>query len=450
MKIEGTRKTATEATFAKAAAKDQKEKDKLIAEMDRCRERLRPQVISSLRDRLVAEKQERISNMSARLGLLSELDKRLMEDVTRYEKDSKDINTTTLDLESLRDEIAEADSIAKKARTEAAAMEVERTAPPRVQQIDAEPYISPPSDQTAKNLMTAGMAALCAFGAVLFAVSWWEWRAKRIDTVDEIVHGLGMTVIGTLPAWRHENRSRLIGKKAYRDLRFQSMFTESVDATRTMLLHAARQESLRVVMVTSAVSGEGKTSLSTHLATSLARANRRTLLLDCDLRNPAAHRLFDLPLTPGFSELLRGEVGIADTIKATTISGLWMITAGRCDERTLVSLSQDDLHGIFDQLKAQFEFIVVDSSPVLPVADSLVIGQHVDAVLLSVLRDVSRIPMVYAAYQRLAVLGIRMLGAVVNGAREEVEGYGYSYASDYAYGYGRQHSEADTPPAPAP
>src|SRR5260370_28815540 len=82
---------------------------------------------------------------------------------------------------------------------------------------------------------------------------------------------------------------------------------ESVDGIRTMLLHAGRSESLRVLMVGSAVSGEGKTSLASHLAASLARGGRRTLLVDGDLRNPAVHSMFGLTAGPGFAELLPGQ-----------------------------------------------------------------------------------------------------------------------------------------------
>ena len=83
------------------------------------------------------------------------------------------------------------------------------------------------------------------------------------------------------------------------------------------------------------------------------------------------------------------------------------------------ALARDGLEGIFEKLREEFDFIVVDSHPVLPAADSLLIGQHMDAAILSVLRDVSQTPRVYAASQKLAALGIRVLGAVVNGADPE-------------------------------
>jgi polysaccharide biosynthesis transport protein len=185
-----------------------------------------------------------------------------------------------------------------------------------------------------------------------------------------------------------------------------------------------------VVMVTSAVGGEGKTTLASHLAGSLARAGRRTLLIDCDLRRPAAHQLFELPLQPGLSEALLGEVHVAEATLATAVDGLWLMPAGQWDREVIQSLAREGLRQIFDKLRHDYDFIVIDSHPVLPATDSLLIGQHVDAVLLSVMREVSQAPKVYAACQRLNALGIRVLGAVVSGVGgDDVYAHGGQYAA---------------------
>jgi capsular exopolysaccharide synthesis family protein len=197
-----------------------------------------------------------------------------------------------------------------------------------------------------------------------------------------------------------------------------------VDAARAFLLHAARQQETRVVMVTSAVGGEGKTSLATQLAASLARAGRKTLLVDFDLRNPAAHRLFDLPRGPGVAELLRGEASLEAVVHPTANGSLALLPAGQCDEPAVQALAREDLARLFARLKEQFDFVIVDSAPVLPVADTLLVAQHVDGVIFSILHEVSRLPRVYAAYQRLGMLGIRLLGAAVSGTREMVAYYG--------------------------
>jgi Mrp family chromosome partitioning ATPase len=90
------------------------------------------------------------------------------------------------------------------------------------------------------------------------------------------------------------------------------------------------------------------------------------------------------------------------------------MTAGQWDRTVLQALARDGLEGVFEKLRQEFDFLVIDSHPVLSATDSLLLAQRVDGVILSVLRTVSLMPQVYAASQRLAGLGVRVLGAVVN------------------------------------
>jgi capsular exopolysaccharide synthesis family protein len=165
----------------------------------------------------------------------------------------------------------------------------------------------------------------------------------------------------------------------------------------------------------------------------MARSGRKTLLIDCDLRNPSAHKLFNVALEPGLASVLRGEISVEDALHATQATGLWIMPAGACDGEALSMLARDGVLPVFERLRNDFDFIVVDSSPVLPVADSLMIAQQVDGVLFAILREVSRLPKVHEAYQKLVTLGVRMLGAVVNGTSGEVYGYGYGYGNNSRY-----------------
>ena len=120
--------------------------------------------------------------------------------------------------------------------------------------------------------------------------------------------------------------------------------------------------------------------------------------------------------------MLRGEVILSDVIRPTPLGRLWLMPAGRWDSHALQALAQEEVQKLFIQLKESYDFIVVDSCPVLPVTDSLLLGQHVDAVIFSILRNVSRMPAVQAAQKRLQALGIRTFGAVVLGTDGEVSG----------------------------
>src|SRR5205823_9195029 len=137
---------------------------------------------------------------------------------------------------------------------------------------------------------------------------------------------------------------------------------------------------------------------------SFARAGRKTLLLDGDLRRPGLARLFSLASQPGLRELLRGEAAIDEVVRPTQLPKLSLITTGPWDGSTLEALTQERLPALFECLKKDFDLIVVDSAPVLGVADSLLIARYVNAVLFSILRGVSRVPTVCAAQQRLAML----------------------------------------------
>ncbi len=268
-----------------------------------------------------------------------------------------------------------------------------------------------------KQILGVIVAPVAVLLGVCMGVAWLDVRQRRIRSAGEVSRGLGIRVVGAVPTVPNLEH-RLVGPAGEPDLEGHPAL-ESIDALRTQLLRDADDVHTRVVMVTSATHGEGKTTVASHLASSLARAGRKTLLIDGDLRRPSAHQLFELPMQPGFSEVLLSEVELTDAVQATTLDGLSFMAAGQWDREVLHALARDGVEGIFEKLQEEFDFIVIDSHPLLAATDSLLIGQRVDAVILSVLREVSQMPRVYAASQRLTTLGIRVLGAVVNGADPE-------------------------------
>jgi capsular exopolysaccharide synthesis family protein len=393
---------------------------------------LRPRIERRLRGQTLVALRDSVAKLDTKIKLHREEHKALTGEVKKLEAQAENLRAAVRaqdrlppELEALRDGIQQSESTLKKISDEIGSLQVDLTGGQRVQlEQRAVPPLSRSADRKFKVLGVAGVAAL---GVVMLGVFFLEYRTRRIYAADDVVNNVGLSLLGTLPALPTQTRRALATAKAPRDQYWQSVLTESVDAIRTLLLHSAQTEALRVVMVTSALGGEGKTSLASHLAVSLARSWRKTLLIDCDLRHPAAHLQFDLPLEPGFSEALRGEVGFEDAVRPTPVSRLWMLPAGHWDSHAIQALAQDQMHTIFERFKEQYDFIVIDACPVLPVADSLLIGQHADAVLFSILRDVSRVPAVQAAHQRLAALGIRMLGAVVIGEGPPAYGPDYHY-----------------------
>lgn len=253
-----------------------------------------------------------------------------------------------------------------------------------------------------------GLCSVGAFGLTVFAITYGEFQARRISTATQVADGLGMKVVGALPCLAGNN-----------DAMLPTILNESIDRVRTLLLHATSMDGTKIVMVTSAVDQEGKTTVASQLAASLARCGRRTLLVDADIRSPSLHELFDMPAEPGLCEVLRGELELDDSIRPTRLPGLWLLPGGRCDGEAVQALAKDAIGGVLDGLRPEFDFIVLDSAPVLTVSDSLSIGQHVDATIVSVLKDVSQGAKVFDAVERLRGVGINVMGAVVNGEAQK-------------------------------
>jgi polysaccharide biosynthesis transport protein len=396
----------------------------LYKEMKPLRAKLRKEVLERYCRKLEGEHSQAVKLVEAKLGPLVDQEKKAKEQVGVLTQETETIGYTNAKVEVLKHEIDQLQKQYAKAEEQLKAYQLEENNELRVTACtDAVWQIK---DAKRRMMILAAIPLMAGLiGAAL--VGWLEFRARRIDSADEVTIGLGMRVVGAVPVLSDAGRRQLLGSN---EDSYDHTLIESIDAIRTTLLRSAREEPTKVLMVTSAVSGEGKTTVASNLAVSLARAGRRTLLIDCDLRRPALHQLFEQTLQPGFSEVLLGEVELPDAVRPTTTDDhLWLMPAGQWDREVIQELARDNLTGLLERLKEEFDFIVVDSHPVLPATDSLLIGQHADAVIVSLLRNVSQAPRVYAAYQRLATLGIRVFGAVVNGMPSE----GYEHGYDYQY-----------------
>jgi len=394
--------------------------------IDQRKEELRPQIATQVKDRMAMDVEARGKGLEKRIEFYRRLEKQLVQDAGRLEEECQTQTKGAQDLGDLTTDLTQAEDVAKKVAAEAEMLNVEQQAPSRVTVL--EEGVVDYNDGRIRQLRTAGLVGFAALAMIVLAIAWWEFRHRRVQTVDQVVHGLGLKLVGTVPA-QPARLSFGRGGAADSDGQWRSMIHESVSAARAQLLHMAKAGTVKVVMITSASAGEGKTSLATQLAASLAAAGRKTLLIDADLRNPAAHRVFEMPDAPGCCEALRTEIEPLDAVQPAPVAGLSLLPAGHLDDEALRALAQTGLEPLLESQRSQFDFIIVDSSPVLPVADTVQIAAHVDGVIFSVLRNVSRLPRIHAARQRLAALGIPVLGAVVLGTDEEVGGYGYHSSS---------------------
>ncbi len=214
----------------------------------------------------------------------------------------------------------------------------------------------------------------------------------------------------------------------------KSLAAEAYRTIRTGILLSQAGEPPRTILVTSAQSGEGKTTSSVNLAASLASSGATVVLIDADLRRPAlgAHLNLDRSL-PGLVEVITGqkkfdEVAIPDLIKRITV-----VPAGRIPPNPAELLGSYEMLSLLDRLATEFDYVVVDSPPILPVTDSVVLSRFVDGVVL-VVRAASTPRKVAAdAKNRLLSVGSRVLGTILNNV--DLTGGDYYYYNRYYHSY---------------
>ncbi len=389
------------------------QREQLTADLESLKKMLRPQVRQSLNRGMVtgAGSRREMALSPATLKVRREaLVKTIEETSKELEKVTKEVmvlGQANADLEVRRGEIEQLQRVTDQIGLQLESSSLDLTAPPRVTQLE-EATVPTSSDFLVRTILS-GIAGLLAMTVGAGTVLLVEYLRNRLSSPEEISQRVGLRVIGTLP-W--VGKSKRAKQSEYR-------VAECVDAIRTLILGGGR-EAPKVIMITSPGEREGKSSLAANLAASIARADKRTLLLDGSLRNPSVHVALQLdPTQPGFSELLRGEATNNEVVQPTVIDGLFAVTAGNCDYAAINALSRTELQRIVREYRETFDHIVIDAGPSLAHADALIIGQQSDVAVISTMRDVSVVPAITETVDRLQSAGVRVMGCVVCGTREK-------------------------------
>lgn len=396
----------------------QKEDDlfRIQARLDELSQGLKEAIVSQKRSKIEEELQRR----EIEVGVLEGQQKTLLQDVTRKRREADKLSRSTIDLEMLRAEVVEISGVLADISKEREALGVEVNTRSRINVIQRS---EPPKSSVNLSARVALSILIMIVGICIpgVCIAWWDVRSQRINSSEDVSKGLGLTVIGSMPMIP-ARVLRQLSSAPGRHQAWHMRLTESVDGTVARLLRKAELEQTRVILVTSPTGGEGKTTLATQLALSFTRNGRRTVLVDFDLRQPALDQAFELTLEPGISEVLRQEIELAEVIQETGTDNLSVVAAGRWDRQALAALANGGAGPIFESLREEAEFIVIDASAVLPVADTRFVSQHVDTVLLSIFRDVSQAHKVRAACEILDAFGVRSLEAVVTCPTDHLRG----------------------------
>ncbi len=306
----------------------------------------------------------------------------------------------------------------------------------------AEPASAPFSPNLRRGIML-----WCLFGTffgVVFSLLL-SFLDRTYKTVDDIEHKLKLPVLGQLPFLSNKVLSALItGKKQianpeiYYSANSKSIFSEAINHIRTNILFSNFDQQPQTILITSSIQAEGKTTVASNLAFSLSKIDK-TILIDADLRKPRIASVFES------EDDNRGKVGLVDFLAGlstfeestyihSTFEKLTIFPSGTIPPNPQELLASERFNEFLDEIKTRYKYIVIDTAPVLPVSDSIILGKLVDVVLVAVKAGSTTIKMTRETIKRLNLANVNPTGLVLTQLDKPNKAYG-KHGLNYYYSY---------------
>ncbi len=203
----------------------------------------------------------------------------------------------------------------------------------------------------------------------------------------------------------------------------RSPVSEAYRTLRTNLSFYSLDNPIRTLVVTSAAPGEGKSTTVANLAVTMAQSGRRTILVDCDLRRPSLHTLFDVSDQPGLTNMVLDEMDAP--LQQTNVENLWLLASGAKPPNPADLLGTQKVDRVIEKLVAQADIVLFDAPPVMAVTDAAVLGAKVDGVLLVISAGKTRREHAERAKELLEKAKVRIVGATLTNAPKDSSLGGY-------------------------
>jgi capsular exopolysaccharide synthesis family protein len=313
----------------------------------------------------------------------------------------------------------------------------------RIVDVPVEPK-SPVSPRVMMNVLTAIAAGLIlGIGLALLR----EQMDNTLKTPEDVEQRLNVTFLGLLPeiapdaaeagygGKRREKRARRLKQELAPELlvheRPTSGVAEAARALRTNLMFMNPDKPYRRILVTSAAPSEGKTTVAVSVAISLAQGGQRVCIVDCDLRRPRLHRIFDRAGDVGLMNVILGEATVEDVAKPTLVPNLYCVPCGPTPPNSADVVASEKFRRVLDDLSEHFDRVVLDSPPVIAVTDSAIASTLVDGVLFVVRAFKTTQNLCRSALRTLRDVDAPIAGAVLNAVN--LNRHEYSYYHYYYY-----------------
>jgi succinoglycan biosynthesis transport protein ExoP len=285
---------------------------------------------------------------------------------------------------------------------------------------------APASPKTAMNLV------LGAFGGLVFScvcVFFLEYVDDRIKSPAEIRTDLRIPFLGMIPALAAATDGSPLLHRGV-----QPGFGEALRTLRTNVLFSSTNEGGQALVVTSSGPGEGKTVVASNLALALAQTGQRVLLIDADMRRPRVHEVLEYPQEPGLSNVLIGDTKYDAAVRQMEQTGMAVLTAGHTPPNPAELLGSRRFKDLLQELKTSFDWIIVDTPPVMAVTDAPIVAHVADGTVFVVGAQMTSRGVAKTAVDQLLTANVHVLGAVLN--RVDLDHNSYYYSQYYRREYG--------------
>jgi tyrosine-protein kinase Etk/Wzc len=279
-----------------------------------------------------------------------------------------------------------------------------------------------------KILLGIMVGLLLGLGAAFFL----EYLDQTIKSVADIERSVGTPVLGRIPL-----ESKLTGANGRRgqivvlsQLDQDDPAVEAFRALRTNVTFVGAERPVQFITLTSPGPGEGKSTTAVNLALVLAQGGSKTLLIDGDLRRSQVHRAFGLVQEPGLTDVLIGEAGLREATRPEVVANLDVLPSGQSPPNPAELLGSDAMRRMVSDLRRDYEYIVMDTPPSLPVTDAAVVASVSDATILVLRSGETEESAAQRAVEQLRQVRARIAGAVLNGVTRRRDRYYSYYSSD--------------------
>lgn len=225
---------------------------------------------------------------------------------------------------------------------------------------------------------------------------------------------------------------------------------EAYHTIRTNLMFSVAKKECKVIIVSSSIAGEGKTTTSANVAFSIAKSNQKVLLIDLDLRKPQIYRLLKKPNVPGVTNYLSGFNTMEEVLHKNACPNLDLICAGTISPNPGEMVASEGMLRLLEEMKQKYDFIIIDTPPINVVSDALSLIPHADGLVLVARPNYTAKKEVQRAVEQVKFIGGKILGIVANGVQEKKSGYGRygrygRYGYEHRYGYGSTGNQETLP-----